>query len=188
MATQFSPMASQKAMSGHLSLHYIFIISDSKSTLKQMVADHLENNSNLYKRFLSQPAVVFHDPYNADTELPTAQDAYIERIADHELQTELRRVKYVQRLKDGAWGDHISIQIMWQWMYWAVNSTMIPILPRRYINYGSQVEVYIDLMQCHHVELDQIPMDIETSDSSVARGSNYMYKIIPKKMAQLKIL
>ena len=53
-----------------------------KSTLRQMVADHLENNSNLYKRFLSQP-VVSHDPYNADTEPPTAQDAYIETIADH---------------------------------------------------------------------------------------------------------
>ena len=90
MATQFSPMASQKAMSGHLSLHYVFLISDSESILRQMVANHLENNSNLYKRFLSQLVVI--------PELPTAQEAYTERIADHELQTEL----HVQRLKPGV--------------------------------------------------------------------------------------
>lgn len=78
-------------------------------TLRQMVADHLENNSNLYKGFLSQP-IVSYDAYNADTEPPTAQDAYIETVADHELQTELRWAKYVQRLRDGAWDDHIAIQ------------------------------------------------------------------------------
>ena len=44
------------------------------------------------------------------TEPPTAQDEQIETIADHELQVELRWAKYVQRLKDGAWGDHIAIQ------------------------------------------------------------------------------
>ena len=77
-----------------------------KNTLRQMVVDHLKNNSNLYKRFVSQP----NDPYNADTEPPTAQDEQIETIADHELQVELRWEKYVQRLKDGAWGDHIAIQ------------------------------------------------------------------------------
>ena len=82
-------------------LEPITACSVNKNTLRQMVVDHLQNNSNLYKRFASQP-VVSDDPYNADTEPPTAQDERIETIADHELQVELRWAKYVQRLKDGA--------------------------------------------------------------------------------------
>ncbi len=56
-------------------LEPITACSHDKSTLvlRQMVLDHLENNSNLYKRFVSQ-SVVSNDPYNADTEPPTAQD------------------------------------------------------------------------------------------------------------------
>ena len=66
-----------------------------------MVVDHLENNSNLYKRFVSQP-VVSEDPYSADTEPPTAQDAHIETIDDHELQVDLRWTKYVQEMVSGV--------------------------------------------------------------------------------------
>ena len=47
---------------------------------------------------------------HADTEPPDDQDAYIETVTDHELQTELRWAKYLKRLRDGAWGDHITIQ------------------------------------------------------------------------------
>ena len=57
-----------------------------KDTLRQMVADHLENNSILYIGFLSQPN-------DADTEPPDDQDAYIGTVTDHDLQTELRWVK-----------------------------------------------------------------------------------------------
>jgi hypothetical protein len=83
--------------------------SIDKSTLRQMAADYLENNSNLYIGILSQ-SVASTDAYNADTEPPDAQDAHIEKIIDHELQTELRWAKYLKRLRDGAWGDHIAIQ------------------------------------------------------------------------------
>ena len=146
--------------------------SVDKSTLRQMVADHLENNSNLYKRFLSKP-VASHDAYNADTEPPTVQDAYIDTIANHELQTELRWAKYLERLRDGAWGDHIVIQSICDMFNVTVNvlssqnPTMIPILPRSYTKYDSQGEMYVGLvMQYHYVGLDQIPM--ETIDSTVA--------------------
>ena len=47
-------------------LESIAACSVDKSTLRQMVADHLENNSNLYKTFLSQP-VVSHDPSDAQS-------------------------------------------------------------------------------------------------------------------------
>ena len=135
-------------------------------TLRQMVADHLENNGNLYKGFLSQP-VVSHDAYNADTEPPSVQDAYIETVADLELQTELRWAKYVQRLRDGAWGDHIAIQGTCDMLNVTVNVlnsqnlSMIPILPRSYIKYDSQGEVYIGLIMQHHYV--GLPMDVQTS-------------------------
>ena len=107
-----------------------------------MVVHHLENNSNLYKRLASQP-VVPNDPYNADTEPPTAQDEQMEAIADHELQVELRWAKYVQRLKmvSGV-GDHVAIQGIFDMSNVTVNVlsrqnlTMTPILPRSYIKYG----------------------------------------------------
>ena len=69
-----------------------------KNTLRQMVVNHLDNNSDFYKEFLSQP-VTSHDAYNADTEPPTAQDAQIEMIADHELQAELRWEKICSETK-----------------------------------------------------------------------------------------
>jgi hypothetical protein len=123
-----------------------------------MVVDHLENNSNLYKRFVSQP-VMSNDPYNADTEPPTAQDERIETIADHELQVELRWAKYVQRLKDGAWGDHIAIQGICDmfnvtvYVWSSQNLTMTPILPRTYIQYDSEGEVHVGLDQCTPIPL-----------------------------------
>ena len=48
--------------------------------------------------------------YTADTEKPTAEDEYIDSVADPHLQTELRWQKYVTCLRQGAWGDHITIQ------------------------------------------------------------------------------
>lgn len=136
-----------------------------------MAVDHLENNGNLYKRFVSQP-VVSQDPYNADTEPPTAQDAYVETIADHELQVDLQWAKCIQRLRDGAWDDHIAVQAICDMFNITVhilstaNPTMIPILPRSFITYDSDGDPYIGLIfQYHYVGLDQISMPIKTRDS-----------------------
>ena len=143
-----------------------------KNTLREILVDHLESNSNLYKRFVCQP-VVSQDPYNADTEPPTAQDAHIETIADPELKVDLSWAKYVQRLRDGAWGDHIAIQGICDMFNVTVhilssaNPTMIPILPRSYITCDSEGDVYVGLViQYHYVGLDQTSMDVETSNSS----------------------
>ena len=154
-------------------LESIAASSIDKSTLRQMAADHLENNSKLYIGFLSQP-VASSNAYNADTEPPDAQDAHIDTIANHDLQTELRWAKYLKRLKNGAWGDHIAIQGICDKFNVTVNvlssqnPTMIPILPRTYIKYDSQGEVCVGLiMQYHYVGLDPIPMDVPTIDSII---------------------
>ena len=73
-------------------------------------------------------------------------------------------------------GDHIAIQSICDMFNVTVNvlssqnPTMISILPRTYTKYDSQGEVFVGLiMQYHYVGFDQIPMDVETSDSTVAK-------------------
>ena len=77
--------------------------------LRQMLANYLEANTALYCDFPSQP-VISHDDYNADTEPPTAEDEYINIVANPQLQIQLRWQKYLRCLRKGAWGDHITIQ------------------------------------------------------------------------------
>ena len=78
-------------------------------TLRQNVANYLRANKASYCDFVCQP-VEQSDGYNADTAAPTKEDIYIASISDPEIQTELRWQKYVQKLKEGAWGDHVAMQ------------------------------------------------------------------------------
>ena len=71
---------------------------------------------------------------------------------------DLSWAKYVQRLRDGAWGDHIAIQGICDMFNFTVhilssaNPTMIPILPRSYITCDSEGDVYVGLViQYHYV-------------------------------------
>jgi hypothetical protein len=50
------------------------------------------------------------DVCNADTETPTAEDEYLATVSDPNLQPDLRWLKYLQCLQDGAWGDHVALQ------------------------------------------------------------------------------
>ena len=77
------------------------ICNVDSSKLRAMLANHLEDNSALYSQFLSQP-VASHDAYNADTEPPTDEDAYLDSIADSELSSLLRWENYLIRLRNGA--------------------------------------------------------------------------------------
>ena len=85
------------------------VCSVDSSELRQMVASHMEANAALYRGFMCQP-VATDDEYNADTEPPTAEDEYINSVSDPELQTQLRWAKYLRRLRQDAWGDHINMQ------------------------------------------------------------------------------
>ena len=79
------------------------------SELRQMAASHLEANVASYLDFVCQP-VADENAYNADTEKPTAEDQYIDSVADSKMRTQLRWEKYVRCLRQGAWGDHITLQ------------------------------------------------------------------------------
>ena len=129
------------------------------SELRNMVANNLEENGDFYRSFLAQP-IATNNSYNADTEAPTEQDAYIDTIADPEQQAELRWANYLNRLRNGAWGDHMAIQGMSNVFNIAVNvlssenPTMIRVVP---MNASVKHEVYIGLiMQYHYVGLDKV--------------------------------
>ena len=57
-----------------------------------------------------QQSCTMYEGLNADTEQPTAEDEYIKSVSDPQLQTELRWQKYVRCLRQGAWGDRITMQ------------------------------------------------------------------------------
>ena len=80
-----------------------------KCELRRMVADYLDINSLCYRNFVSQP-VDSSNMFNADTEGSTVEDIYINSITDVESRTQLRWAKYINRLRIGAWGDHIALQ------------------------------------------------------------------------------
>ena len=53
-------------------------INDTSESVRN-IANNLEENSNFYRDFLAQ-LMATNDSYNADTEAPTKQDAYIDTM------------------------------------------------------------------------------------------------------------
>ena len=52
------------------------------------------------------------DLLNADTEAPTEEDSLISTVEDENTRAELLWMKYLKRLKQGAWGDHLTVQTL----------------------------------------------------------------------------
>ena len=93
----------------------------------------METNCSLYSPFVSQP-IASHDAYNADTEPPIDEDAYIDGIADPELQCTcmLHWERYLKRLKNSAWDDQLfrALLICYIVILSSQSATVIPIVPR----------------------------------------------------------
>ena len=129
------------------------------SALRLMVVNHLEDNVSTYIPFISQP-VASDNAYSADTEPPTEEDAYINSIADPELQSLLRWRNYLIRLRNGSWGHHVVLQSIANMFTVTINvlcsqsATMVPIEPR---NGPSCHVLYVGLiLQHHYVGLDKL--------------------------------
>ena len=149
----FSALAYQLQHAGMCDTH-----CDS-TELRDMVATHLQNHSSIYSHFVSQP-VHSDNAYDADTEPPSVADELISTITDTELRSELTCEQYITRLRNGAWGDHIAIQVIADIFSVTINvlstrsSSIIPIVPRDNITH---CELYVGLMmQYHYVALDRI--------------------------------
>ncbi len=73
-----------------------------------MCVQYLAENGDVYSHFVHQP-VASNNAFNADNEPLDDEDAYIESVADPIVQQQLRWQKYLRRLSEGAWGDHIAL-------------------------------------------------------------------------------
>ena len=130
-----------------------------------MRVSHLEANTALYCNAVSQP-VASQDAYNADTEPPTAEDEYINSVADPQLQLQLRWQKYLRDLKNEAWGDHIALQGIADMLGVTIHvicshQPTVTVTPR---SCDAVCEVFVGLiLQCHYVGLDRIPVNDSSS-------------------------
>ena len=128
------------------------------SELRQMVASHMEANAALYRGFVCQP-VATNSKYNADTEPPTDEDEYINSVSDPELQTQLRWAKYLRRLRQDAWGDHINMQAIADMLSVKINvlSSDHPVASATPSNSCATCEMSVGLIrQYHYVGLDKM--------------------------------
>ena len=126
--------------------------SVNASEMREIVADHLENNSAFYRDFLAQP-VQTNNAYNADTEAPTDQDVIIDSVHDIEQQMQLRWERYTHRFRNGAWGVHLAIQGIANVFNVAINvlSSEHPSMVRNVPRSGSvEHEVYIGIILQYH--------------------------------------
>ena len=97
----------------------------------------------------------------ADTEQPTAEDEYINSIGDPQLQAELRWQKYVRCLRQGGWGDNITMQAIADMLSVKIsvlssNHPMFTVTPGIC---SAECEIFVGLiMQYHYVGLDILPV------------------------------
>ena len=127
-----------------------------------MVASHMEANAALYRGFVCQP-VATNSKFNADTEPPTDEDEYINSVSDPAL---LRWDKYLRRLRQGAWGDHINMQAIADMLSAKINvqSSDHPVASATPSNATCEMSVGL-IKQYHYVGLDKM------CDSSVEETS-----------------
>ena len=77
-------------------------------TLRHMVATYLNKHADTYMPFVVTP-VASDSPYNHDTAVPDAIDAYISSIPDPNTSSLLAWERYLERVTSGSWGDHVVI-------------------------------------------------------------------------------
>lgn len=111
-------------------------------------------------------AVSSDDSYNADTDEPTAEDEYINSVPDPQLQTELRWRKYLRCLRQGAWGDHITMQGIADKLCVKINvfSSHHPILSVAPRTGSTECDISVGLiMQYHYVGLETSTAECTTN-------------------------
>ena len=126
--------------------------SVSANEMREIVANHLENNGVFYRDFLAQP-IQCSNAYSADTEAPSSEDAIIDSVHDYEKQVQLRWERCIHRFRNGAWGDHLPIRAISNEFNVAISvltsehSSVIHSVPR---SGNVEHEVYIGLILQYH--------------------------------------
>jgi hypothetical protein len=133
-------------------LESIGIDNINKDALRHQVVSYLAENSTRFRDYVSQP-VLSTNPCNADTEPPTIEDDYIATVSDPDLQTELRWQRYLKRLLNGAWGDHVALQGLCEMLNISAHilSTQNPVMVDIVPSTGNSVgDVHIGLIEQYH--------------------------------------
>ena len=85
----------------------------SAQELRSEVVEYLRENPTVntahFPDFISEP-FFSNNLYNPDTEAPADSDYAISAVDNPLTRTQLRWQRYLDRLADGAWGDHVAIQ------------------------------------------------------------------------------
>ena len=84
------------------------ITTTTVENLRQMVATHLQEHSDIYMSFVTSP-IVSDSPWNHDTAAPDDMDVCISSISDHNVSSILAWERYLERITSGSWGDHVVI-------------------------------------------------------------------------------
>ncbi|XP_064402301.1 uncharacterized protein LOC135348074 [Halichondria panicea] len=143
------------------------------STLREMSVDYLTDNGDRYSHFVHQ-SVDSNDGYNADNEPLDEEDSHIASLADPEEQRLLRWGKYLRRLSDGAWGDHIALTAIANLFSLKINTFTLNRSGTNVVtvNPCGEHEVNIGLiMQYHFVGLDAPVTTPTLTNSSLACAS-----------------
>ena len=118
--------------------------------VKYMQENPAIGDNIIYKDFLCE-LQHHHDDniLNADTENPTEEDHQISAVEDLESRTELRWIRYLHRLQEGAWGDYLAVQALARMLNVSIviistlNPNMHPVEPPNGSSIGS---IYLGLI------------------------------------------
>ena len=107
------------------------------------------------------PPIASKSVLNRDTEAPNAVDASIFSVADPDTRSQLGYARYVDKVRSGAWGDHVVIAAIADMFHVTINavharqscSTVSVTSP---VDDKSNYEINIGLvMQYHFVGLNK---------------------------------
>ena len=134
-----------------------------------------------YKDFLCE--LQHHDDdniLNADTENPTEEDNEISAVEDLESRTEFRWIRYLQSLQEGAWGDHLAVQVLASMLNVSIviistlNPNMQPVEPANGRSIG---RIYLGLIdQFHYVALTKNTLQRDEVITTKAANDDLQYK------------
>ncbi len=96
------------------------VISATVRDIRELVACYLEDHKEIFMPFVSSP-IAPDNVLNSDTEIPSAVDASIASVTGPDTRSALVYARYVDRVRNGSWGDHVVIAAISNMYHVSVN-------------------------------------------------------------------
>ncbi len=138
--------------------------------LREAVAVYLEEHNDMYMPFVISP-IASENVLNSDTEIPNAVDASISSVADPDTRSALVYAGYVDRVRNGSWGDHVVIAAIANMFHVTINvvharQSGCTVSVTSPVNDESDCEINLGLiMQYYFIGLDKQVMPISQVDN-----------------------